>query len=322
MTKNFLWQINGNEKPQQLSADVNFLERHLEDWIKSDPNLLQPGLQIVGCQLQVIGGRLDLLGLDPNGRFVVIEIKQGSLYRETIAQGLDYVACIGAMPAGELETKCDKYLQDKKAGSTLRELLSSVSRLDQLEPRNREVFLYVVGTKEDKSDGVDRISQLLKPHISVSSIFFQIYAMADGQRILLRERIDSDDGDTQKDISSPAPTLDSLTQQADSSVVGPDFRKFYDAATAFGLYPRLYKFCVMFAPQRSKNRVLFTVWTTPVNEKLKVYVSAEAIAEFFPISIADATALIGADGFRELDHEAVDKFLSQLKQVFDGFKKQ
>ena len=45
------------------------------------------------------------------------------------------------------------------------------------------------------------------------------------------------------------------------------------------------------------------------------------MAEFFPISIADATAIIGVDGPRELDHEAVDKFLSQLKQVFDGFKK-
>ena len=87
MTKNFLWQIKGKEKPQQLSVDVNFLERHLEDWIESDPNLLQPGLQIVGRQLQVIGGKLDLLGLDPNGRLVVIEIKQGSVHREAIAQG-------------------------------------------------------------------------------------------------------------------------------------------------------------------------------------------------------------------------------------------
>ena len=322
MTKNFLWQINGNEKPQQLSADVNFLERHIEDWIESDPNLLQPGLQIVGRQLQVIGGKLDLLGLDPNGRFVVIEIKQGSLYRETIAQGLDYVACIDEMPAGELETKCDKYLQDKKAGSTLRELLSSASQQDQLDPLNREVLLYVVGTKEDKSDGVDRISQLLKPHISVSSIVFQIYAMADGQRILLRERIDSDDVVTTRRGIVPVITLESVKARADLFDTGSDFRKICDAAIGFDLYPRLWKLSVMFAPQRSKNRMIFTVWANPVHKKLKVYFSPEAMSEFFPISIADATAIIGVNGYQELDHEAVDKFLSQLKQVFDGFKKQ
>ena len=282
---------------------------------------MQPGLLIVGRQLQVIGGRLDLLGLDPNGRLVVIEIKQGSLYRETIAQGLDYVACIGAMPAGELEIKCDEYLQGKNAGSTLRELLSSASQLEQLDPLNREVLLYVVGTKEDKSDGVDRISQLLKPHISVSSIVFQIYAMADGQRILLRERVDSDDGVTTKGSVVPKLTMESVMEQADLDSTGRDFRKICDAAIGFGLHPRLWKSSVMFAPQRSKNRMIFTVWAKPANKMLKVCFSAEAMAEFFPISIADATASIGVEGLQELDHEAVDKFLSQLKQVFEGFKK-
>ena len=322
MTKNFLWQINGNEKPQQLSADVNFLERHIENWIESDPNLLQPGLQIVGRQLQVIGGKLDLLGLDPNGRFVVIEIKQGSLYRETIAQGLDYVACIDDMPSVDLENMCDKYLQDNKVGSTLRELLSRVSRQDQLEPRNREVLLYVAGTKEDKSDGVGRISKLLKPHINVSSFVFQIYAMADGQRILLRERVDSDDVVTIKDCAAPKITLESVKKLANLFDTGSDFCKICDAAIGFDLYPRLWKSSVMFAPQRSKNRMVFTVWANPVHKKLNMYFSPEAMSEFFPISIADATAIIGVNGYQELDHEAVDKFLSQLKQLFDGFKKQ
>ena len=316
MTKNYLWRITDKEKPQQLSADEAFLEEDLENWIERDPEILESGLRIIGRQLKVAAGKLDLLAVDPTGRLIVVEIKQKNVHRKAIAQGLDYVACIGTMPTGELESKCDEYLHRTIANTTLCELFSNASRRDQLELLNREVLLYVVGTDGDKSDGVERISQLLKPHISVSSVVFQIYAMADGQRILLRERVDSDDGDTPKDISSAAPTLDSLIQQADSSVVGPDFRKFYDAAIAFGLYPRCYKFSVMFAPQRSKNRVLFTVWTTPVNGKLKVYVSAEAIAEFFPISIADATALVGADGFRELDHDGVDKLLSQLKRIF------
>ena len=321
MTKNFLWRISDNEKPLRINTDEAFLERDLENWIESDPDLLQPGLLIVGRQLQVIGGRLDLLGLDPNGRLVVIEIKQGSLYRETIAQGLDYVACIGAMPAGELEIKCDEYLQGKNAGSTLRELLSSASQLEQLDPLNREVLLYVVGTKEDKSDGVDRISQLLKPHISVSSIVFQIYAMADGQRILLRERVDSDDGVTTKGSVVPKLTMESVMEQADLDSTGRDFRKICDAAIGFGLHPRVWRCSVMFAPQRSKSRMIFTVWAKPANKMLKVCFSAEAMAEFFPISIADATASIGVEGLQELDHEAVDKFLSQLKQVFEGFKK-
>jgi hypothetical protein len=150
----------------------------------------------------------------------------------------------------------------------------------------------------------------------VSSFAFQIYSVADGQRILLRERVDSDDGITPKRVASMAPTLKSLMEQADESVVGRDFRNICETANALELYARCYKFSVMFAPMTSKNRALFTVWTKPVNNKLKVYASAEAIAEFFPISSADAAKIIGFDGFRELNHEAVNKLLPQLKQIF------
>ena len=316
MTKNFLWHINKDQVPQRLNADSSFRERNLEDWIERDPGLLQAGLLIVGRQIRVASGRLDLLALDPSGRFVVLEIKRLSLYRESIAQGLDYVACVGAMSAIELETACNEYLQRKNSVSTLRELLTSASREDQLDSMNREVLLYVVGTASDKSGGVERISELLSPCVAVSSFAFQIYAIADGQRVLLRERVDSDDGITPKCVASAAPTLKSLMEQADESAVGRDFRNICETSNALELYARCYKFSVMFAPMSSKNRALFTVWTKPVNNKLKVYVSAEAIAEFFPISTADAAKIIGFDGIRELNHEAVNKLLPQLKQIF------
>ena len=320
MTKNFLWQINGNEKPLPIKTDEAFLEKDLENWIESDPTLLEKGLRIIGRQFKVEGGELDLLALHPAGGLIVVEIKRKNVHRKAIAQGLDYVACIRKMSASELESKCDEYLQRTGANTTLRELLSSASSLDQLDPQ-RDVVLYVVGTDGDKSDGVYRISQLLKPHISVLSVVFQIYAKADGQRILLRTWVDSDDVVTTKGGAVPVITLESVKEQADLASTGPDFRKICDAAIGFDLYPRLRKLSVMFTSQRSKNRMIFTVWANPVHKKLKVYFSPEAMADFFPISIADATALIGADGSRELDHEAVDKFLSQLKQVFDGFKK-
>ena len=320
MTKNFLWQINGNEKPLPIKTDEAFLEKDLENWIESDPTLLEKGLRIIGRQFKVEGGELDLLALHPTGRLIVVEIKRKNVHRKAIAQGLDYVACIGKMPASELESKCDEYLQRTGANTTLRELLSNASSLEQLDPQ-REVLLYVVGTDGDKSDGVYRISQLLKPHISVLSVVFQIYAKADGQRILLRAWVDSDDVETTKGGAVPGITLESVKEKADLAGIGQDFCKICDAAIGFDLYPRLWKSSVMFAPQRSKNRMIFTVWANPANKKLKVYFSPEAMAEFFPISIADATAIIGVDGSRELDHEAVDKFLSQLKQVFDGFKK-
>ncbi len=44
------------------------LEQHLETWIENDPALVQAGLEIVGRQMAIDGGRLDLLAIDPLGR--------------------------------------------------------------------------------------------------------------------------------------------------------------------------------------------------------------------------------------------------------------
>jgi RecB family endonuclease NucS len=40
---------------------------------------------VVGRQIDLEGGRLDLLAIDPQGRWTIIEIKRGTLRREAIA---------------------------------------------------------------------------------------------------------------------------------------------------------------------------------------------------------------------------------------------
>jgi RecB family endonuclease NucS len=66
------------------------------------PAYWRKGLTIVGRQFMTAAGPLDLLARDPQGRWVVIEIKRGVLRRETVAQALDYAACLAAFPSDEL----------------------------------------------------------------------------------------------------------------------------------------------------------------------------------------------------------------------------
>ena len=70
-----LWQI-AEAGPARLVVASVAAERDLEDWIERDPALLERGLVIVGRQLRLEGGPLDLLTLDPQGRWVLIEIKR------------------------------------------------------------------------------------------------------------------------------------------------------------------------------------------------------------------------------------------------------
>ena len=73
-----LWQIGENGPVKIRESQVN-IEKDLEDWIEANPSLIRSDLKIVARQLLVEGGYLDLLALDPQGRWVVVEIKRGEL---------------------------------------------------------------------------------------------------------------------------------------------------------------------------------------------------------------------------------------------------
>jgi hypothetical protein len=77
-------------------------ERLLENIVVASPDLLQQDLELVGRQLPTSSGPLDLLGIDPDGRLVVFELKRGVLTREAVAQVIDYASDIASMDRGTL----------------------------------------------------------------------------------------------------------------------------------------------------------------------------------------------------------------------------
>ena len=76
----------------------------------------------------------------------------------------------------------------------------------------------------------------------------------------------------------------------------------------------------MFAPHNNKRHMIFTVWSKPRHKKLRIYVSPEALAQFFPISVGDATIAIGENGFRILDSDGVTQLLQHFTVLFNGFR--
>ena len=67
-------------------------EVKLEDLLVASPELLEPGLKLIGRQVPTDGGPLDLLGIDQDGRLTVFELKRGTLTRDAVAQSLDYAS--------------------------------------------------------------------------------------------------------------------------------------------------------------------------------------------------------------------------------------
>ena len=67
-------------------------EQLLEDMLVASPELLEPGLKLIGRQVPTDGGPMDLLGVDTDGRLTVFELKRGTLTRDAVAQSLDYAS--------------------------------------------------------------------------------------------------------------------------------------------------------------------------------------------------------------------------------------
>ncbi|MCY3544194.1 MAG: endonuclease NucS [Chloroflexi bacterium] len=117
-----IWTIDGSDVQEVQPTNQTQSERWLEENIVSKPDLLMPGLTLVGRQTQTEGGPLDLLGVDSDGRLVLFELKRGTLSRDAVAQIVDYAS----------------YLEDMSTESLIRHIADSsgahgIDKIDDFE---------------------------------------------------------------------------------------------------------------------------------------------------------------------------------------------
>ncbi len=320
MTEVGIWDVSSGE-PDRLQRGAVDLERQLEEWIESDPSLIQQGLRIVGRQVHLEAGRLDLLGFDPVGTWVVIEIKRGNVRRETIVQALDYAACLDALSPAAMELIVETYLQNR--GETTTSFLSTVGfGKDIFAERNQAIF--VVGTGRDPN--LERLSRFLtKTIIPINVVNIDVFENA-GRRFLLRQLTELDlaavgskalpQTDSVQSDANAQNEIERLMMLADNNGVGRGFRKVYEAAVRHGLYPRPYKWSIMYTPPQHKGRCLIVAWVKPMRKRLHIYVVSPEFASYFPVSEREATELLGEPKRHLLTPEDVDALVTRLDQLF------
>src|ERR1035437_8327898 len=91
-----IWQVS-DKNALELIEDVPFglhhLEKDLESWLESNPEILGDDLLVVARQYNIPGvGVLDLLCIDFDGVPVIVELKRDATPRQAIAQALDYAS--------------------------------------------------------------------------------------------------------------------------------------------------------------------------------------------------------------------------------------
>ena len=281
-----VWTVDG-DAPKRVSRSGVGLERNLEDWIANDSSMLADGLTIVGRQVRLDGGPLDLLAIDWQDRWVVIELKRERLYRDALSQALDYASSIAAMDGDELAELLRRGLADLGDGE---ELSVAVRRQLDGEEDSREVAVLLAGVGVDA--GLERIVAHLGGYgVPISIVSFEAFELDGGPRLLIREVTEEETRPPPRQ-RRPRRTVDEIRELAREAGVEAQFNRFLKMSQDAGLALRPFTSAVMVAPPTARNRYLMLA--KPERAGIHMHAGPAKFAEFFPpLTEDDATAAIG-----------------------------
>lgn len=183
-----IWALDGDSSVVPLaSKGQTDTESLLEETLVRNPDLLIPGLRLVGRQTPTDGGPLDLLGVDEDGRLVVFELKRGTLSRDAVAQIIDY--------ASDLDNKTDIALAEHIAAHSGAGGIEQIRDFeewygDNIESQSldslRPLRLVLIGLGAD--DRTERMVRFLAENtgMDISLLTFHGFAY-DGKTFLARQ---------------------------------------------------------------------------------------------------------------------------------------
>jgi hypothetical protein len=109
-----VWQIiNETLEPIETSmVEEKRLEKDLENWVKTHPEILGENIIIIGEQVSTSAGVIDFLGIDESGDLIIIELKRDKLGRDALAQAIDYASEIASWTIEDINEHIEKDLED------------------------------------------------------------------------------------------------------------------------------------------------------------------------------------------------------------------
>lgn len=210
-------------------------EEALHTLIEKDPRLLplsgSPTLAVLGREVVLGSGVADLLGIESNGRPVVIEVKlrrNREAKREIVAQLLSYAAYLQGMDPDDLERRLGRHLAERGYQDIHAALATEAPDADafreglgQCLAAGRLRLVFVLDSVPDELMGLVAYLESLGDLLTIDLIQVGAYEIG-GRRVLVPQRLDPERVDNGADAGR-------LRSSAGESVDGPGL---FDASLA------------------------------------------------------------------------------------------
>ena len=162
-------------------------EEMLEDVLVANPNMLMRGLTLVGRQVSVPPGYVDLLGIDDEGRLTVFELKREKLTRKAVAQVLDYGSYLEDLSESELAT----LIVEESGKNGINEITDFDEwYASQWEGSIKPVQMVLVGLGAD-ANARRMVDYLAERGVDIGIVTFHGYAHGDA--MLLARQVQTED---------------------------------------------------------------------------------------------------------------------------------
>ena len=305
------WNVLSEGTPQKLVAATGILEAKLESWIEAEPSMLGSNVRWISRQLVLPDrSRLDLLGLTPDGTWVIAELKAGAPDGNAVRQALHYFMVMDEMTNADLIDRIRA--QGAAARDPLAEQqLTEILELDQ-DDYEREYRLLVAGIGD--GGAADQAASTLKRHglnIPVDVITFSLFTNAVGGYTLVREIEDEIAGAVSP--TGQGHTLDGLLETARRFNVLEDFEAVRGEILRHGYRSWQRKHGINF--NRGNRRQV--LWAQPKQDGVHMGYLTWNFPVLFGISEEDATAELGTNWVTLKGAEAT----AQIAEWLEGIEK-
>ncbi|MDQ3845037.1 MAG: endonuclease NucS [Bacteroidota bacterium] len=192
------WQlINGKLTPVSSSLVDNGRKEKddLEQWIKSNPEILGNDIAIIGEQVLTKSGPLDFLGIDRSGNLVIVELKRDKLPREVLAQAIDYASDIATYEPDDLNEICQTFT-GQRLSDYLTEKFPDTNFEEISVNQTQRLLLVGFAIEEPLHRMIEWLSE--KFNLAINAIVLHYVRTKSGDELLSRTVIISEDIEREK----------------------------------------------------------------------------------------------------------------------------